>query len=168
MDNNTRHLCNLYKLHNVHQLIMHPTRVSLTTSSIIGHIATTCARNISNSGMHDFSMSDYYMVFCVRKFHGALQKDRKIIKTRSMKHLDENAFLADVSNIWLEGALGETDDVNVLVQKWSTLFSLIIDRHTPLKSSKVSEKYCSWINKDLRCLTRSRGRLKKAAVRGNS
>ena len=46
--------------------------------------------------------------------------------------------------------------------------SLIIDKHAPLKSLHVSEKYCPLINKDLRCLMRSRDRLKKAAVRGNS
>ena len=67
---------------------MNPTRATLTTSSIIDHIATTCARNISESGVHKVSMSDHYMVFCVRKFDGALLQDRKIIKTRSMKHSD--------------------------------------------------------------------------------
>ena len=83
VDNNTRHLCNLYDLYNFHQLIMNPTWVSLTTSSLIDHIATTCARNIFNSGVHKVSMSDHNMVFCVRKFDGALQNGRKTIKTRS-------------------------------------------------------------------------------------
>jgi len=78
-----------------------------------------------------------------------------------MTHFDENAFLTDVSNIWWEGALSETDDVNVLVKKWSTLFSLIIDMHAPLKSLQVSEKCCPWIKKDLRCLMRRRDRLKR-------
>ena len=78
-----------------------------------------------------------------------------------MKHFDENACLANVSNIWWEGALSEADDVNILIKKWSTLFSLVIDKHAPLKSLQVSEKYCLWINKDLRCLMRSRDRLKK-------
>ena len=94
VNSNIRHLCNFYDLHNFHQLIMNPTRVTLTTSSIIDHIATTCARNISDSGVHKVSMSDHYTVFCVRKFDGAVLKDRKIIKTRSMKYFDENAFLA--------------------------------------------------------------------------
>jgi len=80
VDNNTRNLCNLYDLYNFHQLITNPTRVSLTTSSIIDHIATTCARNISNSGVHKLSMSDHYMVFCVHKFDGALQMTTKLLK----------------------------------------------------------------------------------------
>ena len=61
-----------------------------------------------------------------------------------------------------------SDDVKVLVNNWSTLFSSIIDKQAPLKSLQVSKKYCPWINKDLRCLKRSRDRLKKAAVRGDS
>ena len=118
-------------------------------------------------------MSNHYIVFCVLKFDSALLKDRNVIKTWSMKHFDENAFLADVCNIWWEGALSETDvnDVlvkDVLVKKWSTLFSLTIDKHAPLRSLQVSEKHCPWISKDLRCLMRSGDRLKKAAVRGNS
>ena len=59
---------------------MNPARVSLTTSSIIDHIATTCARNISSSRGQKVSMSDHYMVFCVRKFDGALQKTAKLVK----------------------------------------------------------------------------------------
>ena len=39
-----------------------------------------------------------------------------------MKHFDENVFLADVSNIWWESPLSETDDDNVLAKKWSTYF----------------------------------------------
>ena len=50
-------------------------------------------------------MSDNYMAFCVHKFDGALLKDSTIIKTRYTKHFHENAFLADVCNIWWDGAL---------------------------------------------------------------
>ena len=65
---------------------MSPTRFSLTTSSVIDHIATTCARNISNSGVHKIFMSDHYMVFC-SMFDGALQKDPKIIKASALSKM---------------------------------------------------------------------------------
>ena len=99
MDSNTRHLCNLYDLYNFHQLITNPAPVSLSTSSIVDHIATTCGRNISDSGVRKVLMSDHYMVFRVSKFDGVLLKDRKIIKTQSMKHFAENAILAVACNI---------------------------------------------------------------------
>ena len=99
------------------------------------------ARNIIQAGVHKFSMSDHYMVlvsmsdhymvFCVRKFQGALKKDHKMITTRCMKNFDKDAFLADIADICWEQGLNETDDVNVLVTQWSTLFFLIIESMLP-------------------------------------
>ena len=166
--NNSKHICSLYELFSLKQLIEEPTRVTLTSSSIIDHIATTSARNIVESGVHQVSMSDHYMVFCVRKFQGAVEKDHKVITTRSMKNFDKDAFLADVADICWEHGLDETDDVNVLVTQWSTLFSLIIDKHAPIKTLRVSERYCPWVNDDLKKLIRSRDKLKKAAVKSKS
>ena len=101
------------------------------------------------------------MVYCIRKFNGAVEKGHKKIKTRKMKNFNEEAFLADVSGICWEQMLTETDDINVLVNYWSEMFSLIIEKHAPLIEMRVSEKYCPWIDKDLRDLMRTRGKLKK-------
>ena len=48
-----------------------------------------------------------------------------------MKHFNEEAFLADVSGICWEQMLTETDDINLLVNYWSEMFSLIIEKHAP-------------------------------------
>ena len=50
--------------------------------------------------------------------------------------------------------LNDTDDLKVLVNKWSSLFSLIIDKHAPIAELRVSEKLCPWIDKDLKNLCR--------------
>ena len=79
--NNYKHIGSLYELFSLKQLIEEPTRVTLTSSSIKDHIATTSARNIVESGVHKVSMSDHYMVFCVLKLEGAVKKDHKVITT---------------------------------------------------------------------------------------
>ena len=61
----------------------------------------------------------------------------------------------------------KTDDVNVLVTQWSTLLLVIIDKHAPTKTLRVSERYCPWVNEDLKGLIRSRDKLKKAALKAN-
>ena len=66
---------------------------------MIDHIATTFARNIIEAGVHNVSMNDHCVVFCVRKFQGALKKDHTVITTRSIKNFDKDAFLADVADI---------------------------------------------------------------------
>ena len=55
-----------------------------------------------------------------------------------------------------------------LMISMSLLTSLIIEKHAPLIEMRVSEKYCPWIDKDLRDLMRTRDKLKKTAVKGKS
>ena len=167
-DNNAKHISSLYELFSLKQLVEEPTRVTLTTSSLIDHVATTSARFIIEAGVHNVSMNDHYMVFCVRKFQGALKKDHKLITTRSMRNFDKDALLADVAEICWEQGLNETDDVNVLVTQWSTLFSWIIDKEAPTKTLHVFERYCPWVNEDLKKLIRGRDKLKKAALKSKS
>ena len=81
-----------------------------------------------------------------------------MIKTRSMKNFDETAFLTDVSQINWDRIVSRPIDINVLVDDSSNLFSMIIDKHAPIKSLRVCEKYCPWINKDLKGLIRERER----------
>ena len=100
----------LYKLFSFNkQLIEEPTRVTLTTSPIIDHVATTCARNIAEAGVHKVSLSDNYMVYCIRKFNGAVEKGHKMITTRKMKTFEKETFLADVSGICWEKMFSEGD-----------------------------------------------------------
>ena len=76
------------------------------------------------SGVDEVSLSDHYILHS--KIQWRSRKSHKTIKTRKMKHFDEEAFLADVSGMCWEQMLTETDDINLLVSYWSEMFSLII------------------------------------------
>ena len=54
-----------------------------------------------------------------------------MIKARKMKNLNEEVFLADVSSICWKQILTGTHDIDVLINNWSKLLSLITDRHAP-------------------------------------
>ena len=151
----------VYYLFSFKQLIKEPTRVNLTIFTLIDHVATTSPESILDLEALQVSMSDHYLVYCLRKLNGARRKDHKVIKTRSMKNFDETAFFADVSRINWDGVVSRPVDIKVLVDDWSNLFSMIIDKHALLKSIRVSEKYCRWINKYLKGLIRERDKLKK-------
>ena len=167
-NNNAKHLRSIYDLFSFTQLIEEPTRVTLGTATLIDHIATTCPNNALESGVLKISMSDHYMVYCIRKLNSSFKKDHKAIKTRNMKNFSEEAFLQDVATINWQDILGTSDDVNKLVERFSTLFSLMIEKHAPLRQIRVSEKYCPWINADLKRLIRTRDRLKRSAVKHKS
>ena len=167
-DGNAKLLSNIYNIYSLKQLIEDPTRATCSSSTIIDHIATSCARNSIESGVYEVGMSDHYMVYCIRKFNGAVERDHKIIKTRKMKNFNQDAFLSDVSNICWEHIASKTDDVNYSVCEWTNLLSLTIEKHAPLRLIRVSEKCSPWINKELKTLMRTRDRLKKAAVKSKS
>ena len=68
MDSNAKYLTNIYELFTFKQLITEPTSVIANSPSIIDHIATTSPRNRVTAGVIPISLSDHFMVFCVRKF----------------------------------------------------------------------------------------------------
>ena len=97
IENHARRMSEVYDLFSFKQLIQELTMISLTTSSLIDHIATTRPNNIIDSGALQVSMSDHYSIYCLKKLNGARRKDHKVIKTRSMNIFDATAFLTDVS-----------------------------------------------------------------------
>ena len=108
------------------------------------------------------------MVYCIRKLNGSFKRTNKAIKTRNMKKFCEKAFLQDVATINWEEVLGTSDDVTKLVERFSTIFSLMIEKHASLRQIRVSEKYCPLMNADLKRLIRTRDRLKRYAVKHKS
>ena len=68
-----------YNLFGFQQLIETDTREALLSSTLHGHIATNSKSNIVTSGVYETSISDHYLVYCVRKFHGACKKQHKYI-----------------------------------------------------------------------------------------
>ena len=168
VESRAHHMIEVYDLFSFKQLIQEPTRVSLTTSSLIDHIATTYPDNIVDSGVLQVSIRDHYLVYCLGNCDGARRIDHKVIKTRPMKSFEETAFLADVYRINWDRVVSRPVDINVFVDDWSNFMSMIIDKHAPIKSVRVSEKYCIWINKDVKVLIRERDTLKNEAVSDNS
>ena len=84
-DSNDKNLHSIYNLFNFKQIINEPTRECLLSRTLIHHIATNLQRDILQSRVIKVSMSDHYMVYCVRKFNGSLTRDYKAINTRTMK-----------------------------------------------------------------------------------
>ena len=158
----------IYNLFGFHQLIESPSRETLTTTTLIDHIATTNKNNIVTSGIHKSCLSDHYLVFCVRKFRGACKKQHKNISTRQMKNFDQTEFVNDLLGVDWRGIVRNTDDVNVVVSKWTNIFSLILEKHAPTRNRRVSDKFCPWLNSDFKLMCKARDKLKKRAIRSNS
>ena len=161
-------LLEIYNLFGFHQLIESPTHKTLVTTSLIDHIATTSKTNIVSSGIHKSSFSDHYLVFCVRKFRGACKKQHKHISTRQMKNFDQTEFVKDLLGVDWKGIVRNTDDINVIVNTWTNIFSLILEKHAPTRNRRVSDRFCPWLTNDFKLMCKARDKLKKQAIRSKS
>ena len=140
----------------------------MTSSSLIDHIATTNKSNIVVFGVHQTGISDHYLVYSVKKFRGGVKKQHKNISTRQMKNFSKSDFLDDLQKIDWKGIVTQTDDVNIIVEQWTKMFSLILEKHAPLRNRRVSERFCPWITKDFKLMCASRDKLRKQAIRSKS
>ena len=80
----------LYELFDMKQIIKEPTRVTLDSSTLIDHIATTNCNNITESGVLKICLSDHYLVYCVRKLRGGVKHQHKYITSRQLKNFKGN------------------------------------------------------------------------------
>ena len=168
LNSNSRRIQRLYEMFSLQQIIKEPTRVTLTTSTLIDHIATSCIGSILEAGVHKITLSDHYIIFCMRKLNAFNSSGHKTIRTRNMKKFNEEAFLADVAKDPWDRAVSVTDDVDSMVEAWSYLFSFFIEKYAPIRDIRVSDRNCPWVNSELKAMMKSRDRLKKAAVSAKS
>ena len=58
-----------------------------------------------------------------------------------MNNFMEGKVLADVASVCWEHVVTLTDNINLLVNAWSAIFSALIEKPAPLREIRVSEKY---------------------------
>ena len=78
------------------QLIDEPTRITMTTSSLIDHIITNTPEQISHSGVIHTGISDHRLVFAIRKIRIIQQKEKNTIEVRNMKNCDGKKFVDEL------------------------------------------------------------------------
>ena len=168
LNNPSKHMQQIYSTYELKQLINKPTRETSQQSTLIDHIATSHINNIVSSGVLEISLSDHYLVYCVRKFRGALKTKHKVVTTRQMKKFNESAFLQDLALIDWSLILQNGTDLNEQVRNWCEMLSMIIEKYAPLRKRRAAERYAPWYTSELSKLSKVRDKIKKAAVKNQS
>ena len=146
----------LFCLTNV---IVEPTRVTKSTASLIDVILVSHPERISTYGNLDLGISDYDMVYMVRK--QKLPKPKaKTIEFRSTKNLDKNAFVCDLNEIPWDSAY-VFDNIDDTWQHLVNLYNQVLNKHAPMIQMKLRNKQLPWINTHILKQIRVRNRLYK-------
>ena len=130
--NHVKRIVDIYDSYGLKQLITEPTRETIHTSTLIDHIAVSNTNNIVESGVIKTAISDHYLPYAIRKFQGGSKRQHKVIKTRQMKHFDENAFFQDLALIDWKTHLRSSADISTIVNTITSLISGVIQKYAPL------------------------------------
>ena len=104
-------------------------------------------------------MSDHDLIYIIRKQR--LPKSKvKVIDSRSMKHFNQDAFLADLMTTpWNMAFI--FDGIDDVWGHWSKLFNVIVEKHAPCIKKRVRSNQLPWINIEIKKSMRLRNKLYK-------
>ena len=113
----------------------------------------------ATSGSLQLGMSDHDLIYIIRKQR--LPKSKvKVIDSRSMKHFNQDAFLADLMTTpWNMAFI--FDGIDDVWGHWSKLFNVIVEKHAPCIKKRVRSNQLPWINIEIKKSMRLRNKLYK-------
>ena len=153
-------------LYGMRQLINTPTRVTLTTSTLIDVMLSNDYESHMSSGVFNTSLSDHYMIYtvyskmCVRK-----TCTHKVIKFRNYRHFNiecfrnallHNSSITDIS--W---------PANAIADKWldfKNAFIYISNCFAPMETRRLKDRCNPWMEGHIVKSIYKRDHLKRKAV----
>ena len=145
-------LNSIYELYQLSQLINEPTRVTLTTSSLIDHVVTNTPEKISQSGVVHTGISDHSLIYAIRKIKH-FQKNDDFVEIRNMKNFNENNFVNELLNQHWDCIYFFGKDPNHMWELWKELFLEVLNKHAPLQHKKPKPSKVPWITTEIKSLS---------------
>ena len=154
----------VYDIYGLDQLITEPTRITLSSRSLIDLCITNTPTKVAKSGVVHIAISDHALIYMTYK----VQHERAgtiIIKTRQMKNFHKASFLRDLQEkAWSD--VETQNNPNDMWSMWKDMLMQAIDKHAPLKTKRAGIKKSPWITDHLRREMRRRDFLKKESSFG--
>ena len=145
-------LCLTNAIHN-------PTRVTKSSKSLLDVILVSHPERYATSGNLHLGISDHDLVYIVRKQKLPKPKARTI-EFRSLKNLDQAAFISDLKNIPWDSSY-TFDNVDDVWPHWASLYKQVLDNHAPVQQIRLRNNQLPWINPLIQRQIRLRNRLYK-------
>jgi len=129
--NSKQKLVRLANIYHLEQLIVEPTRVAESSSTLIDLLFVKNSHKIVDSGVIHLPISDHSIIFCVIK-GGVKKAPSRIVEFRSYKRYCKDTFVNELGEVnW--HFIDEIPDLDSAISAWSTLFTDVTDCHAPIK-----------------------------------
>ena len=166
-DNNTCEFFEILSTFSFKPLILQPTRVTLSSSTLIDNIFLNNIEMASQGGNITTSLSDHFCQFTIIDCFDHLSKTKKTRLGRSFKNFNHDEFKRELININWE-SLFLNKDAEICFNSFFNKVEDILNLMAPIKNLskkeiKLQEK--PWITSGLLKSMKSRDKLHKAFVK---
>ena len=163
-DSNTRRLCEISDLYGLQQLIIEPTRITESSSTLIDLIYTNYIDRVACSGVCHIGISDHSLVYVYRKLSlASSSKGHSTFSYRNFQNFNRESFRNDIAQ--QDWFCNGSEDLNVLWTDWKTKFLDIVN--APLRTRRARTNKAPWINSQLKKSMRDRDAAKRKAITSN-
>ena len=169
LDNDTKHMKNIYDSNNLTQLITEPTRTTDNTKTLIDHAVTNKPSQILDSGVIPCGISDDDIIYVLRNSRLAkIKKEPRVVNVRNFKRFRASDFVRELEGLPFDliKDLGYTPDE--MWHSWKTMFLDVLNKHAPTTSTKIRSNSHPYLTADVKLLMRSRDSLKAKANKTGS
>ena len=151
---------------HLEQLITSPTRISEKSCTAIDLIFTNISHRIVDHGVIPSVISDHLLIYCSIK-SGVPKAKSKTIEYRSYRSYTKEAFVNELNQIdW--SIIDMPDDIDPAVEAWNCVFSDVINRHAPVKKTRIKGLHAPWLTTMLSDAMRDRDFHHRKAIKTNS
>ena len=168
LDQHTKKLKSLFKIHQLTQLVNKATRITSNSSTVIDHFITNEPKKNSQCGVVHTGISDHSLIYAFRKINCIRENlgFQNTTEIRNMKRFSEERFLLDLSKqpwiMFISMLIIQTPDS--MWEIWRKLFTDVLDKHAPIQKKKIKSKKVPWITSEIKKLIILRDKLKRKAI----
>jgi hypothetical protein len=159
-------LHNIETIYDMKQIVVSPTRVTTSSSSLLDVILTTCPDDHVRTEVIDLSLSDHSLVSTEVKTEMKPKSSHKTVTFRNFRHFNETVFLEDLKKC--SAVINCDFDVVDLAEKWDAFknaFVSICNNHAPMCTRRMKDRHNPWIDASIVNLMYERDFVKRQAVR---
>ena len=148
------------------QLVEAPTRITTNSSTLLDVILSSVPDQHVSTKVLPISMSDHFPVITVLRSQQKLNAVHKTVRFRDFKHFVLNDFITDLNTrLMNDQCIYNEREPEKMWQTFKKTFLAVSEKYAPIKTMRMKNRYCPWMNNDILNKMYHRDYLHKKAIR---
>lgn len=161
-----KQFCDMLEGFGGRQLIDAPTRLTLTSCSLLDVIVTLDADMVGDSGVQSCDLSDHDLTYCILDLKRETAEPI-FTQNRDFVNIDIDLFYADLCAVDFQRVFG-LQSVEDKLRWFNSALLALFDLHAPIKKYRFTKPYMPWVTDVIKIMMKLRDKAKQRFRRTNN